>query len=256
MRTHAESVHEQFDPQGQAYLSSAVHAQGPELAYAERLVAQTLPATATALDVGCGAGHLSFRLCRLLSRVVALDPSAGMLATVAREAAARGLQSLATHQGSVESLPFADETYDLVATRYSAHHWSRMDAALAQMRRVTRAGGVLLLIDSLAPEEPLIDTHLQAIELLRDRSHVRNRSPSEWQRLLAAAGFEIVEHQRWPTRIDFASWIERMRTTTERVAAIRALQLMAPLEVQQALALEPDGSFVLHTGLFWARRSG
>jgi ubiquinone/menaquinone biosynthesis C-methylase UbiE len=256
MHTHAESVHQQFDPQGQAYLTSAVHAQGPDLVYAERLVAQALPTATTALDVGCGAGHLSFRLCRLLNRVAALDPSAGMLATVAREAAARGLENLATYQASVESLPFPGETYDLVATRYSAHHWSRMEAALAEMRRVTRAGGALLLIDALAPEEALIDTHFQAMELLRDPSHVRNRSVSEWQRLLAAAGFEIVEQQQWSTRIDFASWIERMRTSSERVAAIRSLQLTAPVEVQQALALEPDGSFVLHTGLFWARRVG
>src|SRR5689334_21286256 len=108
MRTHSQSVHEQFDPQAEAYLRSPVHADGPDLVYAARLVAQTMPAGAVALDLGCGAGHLSFRLAPLLGRMVALDPSAGMLATVAQTAAARGLSSLETCVGRAEAVPFPD----------------------------------------------------------------------------------------------------------------------------------------------------
>jgi ubiquinone/menaquinone biosynthesis C-methylase UbiE len=256
MRTHADSVQEQFDPQAQAYLKSQVHAAGPDLDYAARLVAQALPSGATALDVGCGAGNLSFRLCRGVRRMVALDPSPTMLTTVSQQAAARGLDNVETRQGSAQALPFEAAAFDLVASRYSAHHWTRLEEALREMQRVTRAGGFLLLIDSLAPEDPLVDTHFQAIELLRDRSHVRNRSVSEWQARLGTAGFALLEQQQWPTRIEFASWVERMRTPPEHTLAIRALQSKAPLEVQRALAFESDGSFVVQTGLFWARRIG
>jgi ubiquinone/menaquinone biosynthesis C-methylase UbiE len=254
MRTHADAVHEQFDPQGQAYVRSSVHAEGPDLLYAEQLVKRRLPQGTAALDVGCGAGHLAFRLAPSVGQLLAVDPSEGMLATVAQEAAARRLSNLETQRGTAESLPFERARFDLVASRYSAHHWTHLDEALRELYRVAKPGGTLLLIDSLAPQDALTDTHFQAVELLRDPSHVRNRSVPEWQRLLSAAGFVLLEQQQWPIRIAFASWVERMRTPKEHVAAIRSLQRSAPDEVRQSLSLEPDGSFTLQTGLFWARR--
>jgi len=255
MRSHRQAVHDQFDPRAEAYLTSPVHADGPDLAAAAALVAGTLGPSARALDVGCGAGHLSFRLAPLLGSIVAVDPSPAMLSTVASAAAARGLAQVHTRQSSAEQIPFAAASFDLVASRYSAHHWTHLQLALSELQRVTRPDGWLLLIDSLAPEDALVDTHLQSIELLRDPSHVRNRSVSEWRALLRAAGFEVGEQRQWPTPIEFGSWVARMGTAPEHVAAIRSLQTQAPSEVQQALGLGSDGSFVLQTGLFWARRA-
>jgi ubiquinone/menaquinone biosynthesis C-methylase UbiE len=253
MRTHRQSLQEQFDPQAQAYLLSAVHARGPDLEHAVALARQALPATSLALDVGCGAGHLSFALAPSLAHMVALDRSAGMLATVAETAAARGLPQIETCQASAESLPFVAGSFDLVCTRYSAHHWTQLPVALEQMRRVVRAAGRLLLIDTLGHADPLVDTHLQAIELLRDPSHVRNRTLREWYALLEAAGFGDIQHFEWPTRLAFSPWVERMRTPAERVTAIRSLQDQAPSEVHSGLALEADGSFTIRTALFWAQ---
>jgi ubiquinone/menaquinone biosynthesis C-methylase UbiE len=255
MATHADSVYDQFDSRGPEYLSSTVHAAGLDLDRAEQLVAQTpTDRRCSALDVGCGAGHLSFRLAALLGHIVAADPSAGMLVTVAKEAAARELTSIETREASAESLPFESARFDLVASRYSAHHWTHLESALRELHRVAKPGGFLLLIDALAPQHALSDTHFQTIELLRDRSHVRDRSALEWEALLSAAGFELLEQRQWPVRIEFASWIKRMNTPPEHVAAIRSLQRTAPAEVRQTLCYEPDGSFVLQTGLFWARR--
>jgi ubiquinone/menaquinone biosynthesis C-methylase UbiE len=253
MRTHGQSVQDQFDSQAQAYLTSPVHAAGPDLAHAKRLVEHASITAGHAIDVGCGAGHLSFALAPSLARVVALDPSPNMLATVEKAAAARGLAQIETRQAGAESLPFADSSFSLACSRYSAHHWTRLEAALREMRRVLQPGGRLLIIDVLGHEEPLVDTHLQAMELLRDSSHARNRSAREWQSLLGAAGFADIEHTEWPLRLEFAPWVERMRTPSDRISMIRALQDGAPREVQEALAIEPDGSFVVTTGLFWSR---
>jgi ubiquinone/menaquinone biosynthesis C-methylase UbiE len=255
MRTHGQSVQDQFDSQAHAYLTSPVHAEGPDLAHAKNLVGHAALGTGHAIDVGCGAGHLSFALAPGLARVVALDPSPSMLATVEKAAAVRGLPNIETRQASAESLPFAGSSFDLACTRYSAHHWTRLESALQEMHRVLRPRGRLLIIDVLGHEEPLVDTHLQSMELLRDPSHVRNRSATEWRSLLEAAGFVDVEHAQWPLRLTFAAWVERMRTSPERTSIIRALQNEAPREVQEALAFEPDGSFAVRTGLFWARRA-
>jgi ubiquinone/menaquinone biosynthesis C-methylase UbiE len=254
MGTHEETVHSQFEPQAHAYLTSAVHCSGPDLARAEALVSQAAPPFALGLDIGCGGGHLSFALAPHVSRMVALDPSAAMLAAVSKAAAARGLDGIETRQGNAEALPFEDGTVALVCTRYSAHHWTRLDAAVREIGRVLAAGGHALVIDALGHEDPLVDTFMQSIELLRDPSHVRNRSVAQWHSLLRSAHLTELEYAEWPTRLEFASWVERMRTPADRVAVIRSLQEGAPQEVREALRIEADGSFTIRTGLFWLRK--
>ena len=251
MPSHEQTVQNQFDPRAEDYRTSAVHASGPDLEYARTLVADAPQRPQRALDLGCGAGHLSFALAAHVGRLVALDPSPGMLAAVSRGAAERGLTQIETRPGSAESLPYPDGSFDLVCTRYSAHHWSHLEAAVLEMLRVLAPGGHVLLIDVVAPPDVLTDTHLQAMELLRDASHVRNRSVREWRTLLGGAGLAEQQYRQWPLRIEFASWVARMRTPETRIAAICSLQTGAPHEVREALGIGADGSFTLQTGLFW-----
>jgi SAM-dependent methyltransferase len=255
MRTHDGAVLEQFDPQARAYLTSAVHSAGPDLERARELVQIALPPRASIVDVGCGAGHLAFALAPQVACVAAVDPSPGMRATVEAAARERGLTNVTTHAADAAALPFTSATFCAAASRYSAHHWRDVPAALREMRRVLKPGGYLLMIDALGEDSPLVDTHLQALELLRDPSHVRDLAVAEWRAALTGAGFTTIEERVWPTRIEFGAWIERMRTPPESVAAIRRLEAGAPREVSDALGIGADGSFTLRTGLFWARAS-
>ncbi|MDN8820283.1 class I SAM-dependent methyltransferase, partial [Staphylococcus aureus] len=93
---------------------------------------------------------------------------------VANAAADRALTNIMTERGAAESLPFADASFDYVFSRYSAHHWSDLGLALREVRRVLKPGGVAAFIDVMSPGSPLLDTYLQAVEVLRDTSHVRN----------------------------------------------------------------------------------
>ena len=254
MRSHEQTVQSQFDPRAHAYLTSAVHAAGPDLERAKVLVAQAVSSAAHALDIGCGAGHLSFTLAPHVARMVALDPSPSMLAAVSKGAAAKGLSQIETRQGNAESLPFTEGTFPLVCTRYSAHHWTRLEEAVREVARVLTPGGHSLVIDTLGHEDPLVDTFMQSIELLRDPSHVRNRSLVEWRSLLRSAGLVELECAEWPTRLEFLSWVERMHTPADRVAVIRSLQEGAPREVREALTIEPNGAFTIRTGLFWLHK--
>lgn len=249
--THDASVRAQYDARAAAYLSSAVHASGADLDRMADLVG-TRP-DAVALDMGCGGGHVAFRLAGLVGKVVAYDLSAPMLATVAAEADRRGLANVVTKQGAAEALPCPDASFDVVATRYSAHHWGDCARGLAQMRRTVKPGGLALFMDVVSPGVALLDTWLQTLELLRDPSHVRNASLAEWRGLLAGAGFAVADVQTYRLRLAFGPWIERMRTPEAHVAAIRALQARAPGEVRDHFAIEDDGSFTVDTVLIAAR---
>ena len=252
-KTHETLVDDQFGSRAAAYLTSAVHARGEDLdALAALVRAQRAPRV---LDLGCGGGHVTFAAAPHAREVVAYDLSADLLATVARAARERGLANVATQQGVVESLPFADASFDMVLTRYSAHHWRDHDAALREAARVLKPGGVAGFADSISPGTPLLDTFYQAIELLRDCSHVRSYSAAEWQAALARAGLTVATTKRMRVRLVFKTWVERMATPKLQVDAIRALQAGVSASVTRYYSTEPDGTFEIDVAVFEAGKS-
>ena len=242
-RSHDAVTHAQFGPRASAYVQSAVHASGPDLDMLE--AAARASGAERALDLGCGGGHAAYRIAAHVGEVTACDLSAEMLAAVAEAARERGLGNIATEQGAAEALPFADGAFDFLACRYSAHHWRDLDAGLREARRVLRAGAAAVFIDAVSPGAPLLDTHLQAIELLRDTSHVRDYSIAEWTAAMTRAGFQPTSVHRLGVRMDFPTWIQRMRTPGPLAEAVRGLQAVASEEVQTHFAIEADGSFLL-----------
>lgn len=165
-KSHETLVTQQFGPRAAAYLGSPVHAQGDDL---QHLVALVRGRTAArVLDLGCGGGHVSFHVAREVGEITAYDLSAEMLAAVAAEAARRGLGNLVTRRGAVEELPFDAGTFDIVLSRYSAHHWHDWERGLREARRVVKPGGFVAFADCVSPGPPLLDTYLQAVELLRE----------------------------------------------------------------------------------------
>jgi SAM-dependent methyltransferase len=252
-KSHSSFVTEQFGAQAQAYLESAVHSAGEDLDIMERAVGDR--PEAIALDMGCGGGHVTFRLAPHVAKIVAYDLSSDMLQTVAGEAARRGLANVVTKNGAAENLPCPDNSFDVVATRFSAHHWRDVPAGIGQMYRAAKPGALALFADAVAHEDPLIDTWLQSIELLRDPSHVRDFKVSEWETMVRGAGFAVREVRRLRIRLEFSSWIKRIRTPEVNASAIRALQTQAPAEVAAHFAFEPDGSFMLDTAVVIATKA-
>ena len=242
-RTQAALVAEQFGPRAAAYVASEVHAQGPDL----RRMAEVLRARpgARVLDLGCGGGHVSYTAAPLATEVVAYDLSEEMLAAVARTAAERGLTHVATRRGVAERLPFEDGRFDAVLCRFTAHHWHDLEAGLREARRVLAPDGVAVFADAVAPARPPLDTHLHAIELLRDPSHVRDYTAAEWAAALGRSGFAVTGLTPHRLRLEFASWVERMRTPAHHREAILSLQAGAPAEVRRHFAIAEDGSFTL-----------
>ena len=251
-KAHTQVIQEQFGEQASAYLSSAVHAQGAE--FGELLAVVDGRKDARLLDLGCGAGHVSFHLAPAVAKVVAYDLSRHMLDVVEQAAAARGLQNIETVRGAAEQLPFESASFDFVISRFSAHHWSGLRQALREVRRVLKPGGVTVFVDVVAPGLPLLDTHLQTVELLRDTSHVRDYSPAQWVCQLGEAGLRVTASKTQRLRLEYQSWVERMRTPEVFRAAIRQLQASASQEVRSHFEIADDGSFSTDVLLIWAER--
>ncbi len=242
-RSHEALLGQQFGTRAAAYLTSAVHAQGADLEALADLV-RGRP-EARVLDLGCGGGHVSFAVAPHAGSVVAYDLSAEMLDVVAHAARERGLNNIETEKGMVETLPFADATFDFVFSRYSAHHWWDFDAGLREAARVLKPGGVAAFVDSVCPGVPLFDTYLQSVELLRDPSHVRSYSRAEWDAAIARSGLVCTATRRHRIRLMFQVWVERMNTPKLQCDAIRALQHAMSENVTRYFNIGADGSFDL-----------
>ena len=251
-RDHETLVERQFGGRATAYLHSQVHAQGADLAALTELARKC--SGAKVLDLGCGGGHVAFNVAPYVGDLVAYDLSPRMLDVVEAAAKERGLGNVTTRQGSVEHLPFDDASFDCVLSRYSAHHWRDFAGGLREAARVLKPGGAAGFVDAVSPGTPLRDTFFQAIEVLRDPSHVRDYAPAEWEAALAQAGLACEATRRFRVRLDFASWVERMATPAVQVEAIRVLQKHMPRDVAGYFETGADGSFTIDVALFEARK--
>lgn len=243
---------EHYTPIARAYTTSAIHAEGADLARLVELAA--LPAGASVLDVGTGTGHTGLAFAAAGARVVGLDLTRAMLAE-ARGLAASRAAAFEPTLGAAEALPFADGAFDAVVCRYCAHHFVDARAAVHEMARVVRPGGIVLLDDHVAPEDDEADAFINRLDWLRDPSHRREPRLSEYQTWFAEAGLTTtaVEHRR--ERIEADDWFARARTAPEREQEARAMLASAPAELRGLFAItdEPTG-FDLHAVIVYARR--
>jgi len=244
-RSHESLVDDQFGNQAQAYVQSVVHAQGEDLDALEALAERMRPDAA--IDLGTGGGHVAYRLAAHAKAVTAVDLSSSMIAAVEDAARQRGLANIATCVAPAERLPFEDSSFDMLGCRFSAHHWRDLDAGLREACRVLKPGAPAVFIDVISPGVPVFDTHLQAVELLRDPSHVRNYTEGEWVAALSRAGFRVRDTQKSRLRMDYAPWVERMKTPPAHRAAIRSLQQWADEATARYFEMEEDGSFSIDT---------
>ena len=247
-----ETVQQQFGRVAANYATSAVHVGGPDLA--AMLDAWPLRGDELVLDAGAGAGHTALAFAPLVGHVIAVDLTDPMLEQGRQLAAERGIDNVEFRAADVECLPFEDATFDLVTSRFSLHHCPHPRTAAGELARVLKPGGGLILVDVVSPEEPAADTVLNAIEILRDPSHVRDHSVSQWRQMLEAAGLHAEQAGAWPLRMEFEAWVRRMETPAAAAAQVRALLDRAPAEARSALRVEPDHSFCLPVALMVGRR--
>jgi SAM-dependent methyltransferase len=124
-----------------------------------------------AVDAGTGAGALALALAPLVREVVGVDLVPELLEEARRLAA--GVPNLTFVEGDATQLPFEAFSFDLAATMRTLHHVRRPELVVAELVRVTRPGGMVLVIDQVAPADPLVALELDRFERARDSSHTR-----------------------------------------------------------------------------------
>jgi hypothetical protein len=118
-----------------------------------------------------------------------------------------------------------------------------------------RPGGRIVIIDTVAPDAPALDTLVNALELLRDPSHGRNLRPDEWHAAFTAAGLVVDAERRWPLVLETVSWFARAQTEPWRADAARALLRAATADAVEALAIDGDTAWSVPVALIAGSRA-
>jgi ubiquinone/menaquinone biosynthesis C-methylase UbiE len=203
---------------------------------AERVGAFVLPrGDERAIDVGTGAGALAFALAPIVREVVGVDPNPELLA-LARERA-KDVPDVEFVKADGTRLPFDDCSFDLAGTIRTLHHVQRPELVLAELTRVTRPGGRILVVDQLAPVDPLAALAVDRFERARDPGHTRLLPEIDLRQLFEANGLVLV----------------RDRVETERRPLDEYLDLAGCTgdARDRAVALAPEGPAAYTVELGW-----
>jgi ubiquinone/menaquinone biosynthesis C-methylase UbiE len=160
------------------------------------------------LDLGAGTGLLTLALAPHVASVTALDISAAMLDRLDAHAVTEGLTNVELVAADMRSLPFDDETFDLVVSNYAFHHLddSAKELAASEARRVLRPGGRLVLCDMM------FSLSLQGRDrrlLLAKLRAIAARGPAGLVRILRNAG--RVATGTWEQPAPPETWLRILR---------------------------------------------
>jgi SAM-dependent methyltransferase len=183
---HAASIADQFTRQAAEFAAApALHNQ----AALDLLVEAARPrASDVSLDVACGPGSVVVAFARQVRQAVGLDATAAMLEQARRLAARADAGNVVWHRGDIYALPFADGSFDIVSCRFAFHHLEEPARAFAEMVRVARPGGRIVLCDAVASDDPAKAAAFNAMERYRDPSTVEFRPLAFLRGLFAIAG--------------------------------------------------------------------
>lgn len=218
---------ELFGAAAQGYVTSPTHAKGADL---QRLIELAQPrGDERVLDVATGGGHTALAFAPHVREVIASDLTPRMLEAAAAFIRDQGAANVSFEQADAEALPFAEASFDIVVSRIAPHHFPQPQRFVQEAARVLRPGGLFLLDDNMAPEDPELDAFMNRFEQWRDPSHVRAYTISEWSGWITAAGLRI-EHvdPLVSKRFDFATWTARMHMPDAERDALEAWLLAAP----------------------------
>ncbi len=217
---HDARVRAEFGRQAETLSRAAVF--NNEAVLARMRDAAALNRSMRALDVACGPGIVVTALAPGAKEVVGCDITPEMLDKARERCAKAGLANVRFVPGNVEKLPFADGEFDVVVSRSAVHHFLDPAAAFREMARVLRPGGRMVTVDVASSDVPEEAALHNALEILRDPSHVRMLSKRELDAHLLAAGLSLQEAVSWNNPREFEEWVG-ITAAPERAAPLRVV---------------------------------
>jgi ubiquinone/menaquinone biosynthesis C-methylase UbiE len=239
-----EQAREQFARQSHRYASGHILADVSDVQAALDRI--DLAKGSRVLDVATGAGFTGLHLAKLGHHATLADLAGPMLERAREKACALGL-AIDLREHPAESMPYRDESFDLVTCRVAAHHFSSPQKFVSETARVLKPGGYFILIDgTVSDDHPVAEEWMHQVEKLRDPSHHRFLTPLNWVALCDSSDLEVAYQGLTPFKQPDLNWYFETAATSEDNRR-KVLQLVEeiPAEAKELFQLNrEDGKIV------------
>ncbi len=236
-RDFKNKVREQFGRAAEGYIRDKGFATGDDLEIMVRLL-QPMPDD-NMLDVACGGGHTALRFSPLVRSVVASDLTMVMLKKAQEFISEESVvDNITFREADAEDLPFPAGAFTLLTCRIAPHHFPDVNRALSEFHRVLRRGGRLAIVDTVLPDDPEIAEWYQAMEKMRDPTHIQAYTRDAWINMVEAAGFNLHETVLIPKTHDFPTWAKRAGLNRDGISRLNKFFVDAPDKVQDHFQIE------------------
>lgn len=188
---HNQTIVAQFAQQAIPFAELPGHSQSMQML----IELSGVSASDDVLDIACGPGLVACAFAPYARHVTGIDITPQMIEQAKARQEEKQLRNLLWQVGDVLPLPFADARFSVVLTRYSFHHFLNPAAVLAEMLRVCRPGGKVMIADVVQPPEKT--EAFDQLEKLRDPSHAHALTFPEMAALVEASGLSNIKTARY-----------------------------------------------------------
>lgn len=209
---HDTKIVDQFTRWAQPFADLSVHSDADGMA--RTLAAAAITPDMAVLDVACGPGIVACAAAPLARHITGIDLTPAMIDQARERQRTAGLDNITWQVGDATRLPFEDDRFDVVLTRYSFHHIPDPGAALREMTRVCRRGGRVVVIDATPTAET--QAAYDRMETLRDPSHASALTLDQLRALGRDAGLieRAIDFYRLEALLDTLADAEDMAALT------------------------------------------
>ena len=202
---------EQFNNQAKFYSSSKTFSAGESLDILSSLLNKKK--FESGLDIGTGAGFAAFELSKSCKKVEATDISEGMINEAKKIMKERKINNLNFNICSAEELNYRDKEFDIVTCRTAAHHFLDVEKFCSEVHRVLKDEGEFIIVDTITSDQIKLNNWHQEVELIRDKSHIKNLSLIEWKNILKISKFSFLDIIQSRVTMNLNDWMERSGTS-------------------------------------------
>jgi ubiquinone/menaquinone biosynthesis C-methylase UbiE len=204
---YEESIRSEFTHQTESFARNEVATMAETLGALIELV--PVDPEARWLEVACGPGAISRAMAPRVGGVLGVDLTPAMVEKATEEARREGLANVEFSAGDATALEFEDGAFDAAVTRFSLHHIPAPQRVVAEMARVVRSGGGVIVSDFIADPDRDVYAAVEEIERLRDPSHWSCLTAEQLQRFGERVGLEPESQRLIPFEIDYEDWLRR-----------------------------------------------
>jgi ubiquinone/menaquinone biosynthesis C-methylase UbiE len=199
---HQSTIIEQFSQQAIPFAQVSGHLDSIQLLIELAEVKQS----DNVLDVACGPGLVACEFALHCNHVTGIDITPAMIEQAQKRQLEKGITNLSWSAGSALPLPYDDNSFSLVITRYSYHHFLAPRAALAEMIRVCKPGGRVLVADVAI--DPAKSASYDRLEIMRDSSHTHALTTEEFTALFQQSGLEDCRQSAYGVEIELEAQLK------------------------------------------------